>query len=104
MCLASEDIDYFQEQEKVAKQLAKTARLPIGSEKMKAKIPRIEVYLEDSDSPPALVEFVSRESWLIFDLLGLAGDKLVWLILPRAFSPRSLGTKGSKHSSATFML
>ena len=91
MCLASEDMDHFLEQEKVAKQLANTARLPIGSGRVKAKIPLEEVYLRDSDTPPLLVEFVSHESWLIFDLLGLAGDELVWLTLPRAFWPSFSG-------------
>ena len=51
----------------------------------------MEVYLRDSDTPPSLVEFVSLEARLIFHLLGLAGNELDWLTLPRAFWPSLLG-------------
>ena len=85
MCLASEDSDNFEEVEKVAKKLFKTSKGIISTERVRAEVPEREFYSKCAEEPPSLATLVKSESWLIFDILGLGGDEVVWLSLPRSF-------------------
>ena len=85
MCLASEDLDNFERVEKVAKKLFKTSKGIISTERVRAEVPDREFYSKCAKEPPSLAIFVKSESWLIFDILGLRGDEVVWLSLLRSF-------------------
>ena len=85
MCLASEDSDNLEEVEKVAKKLFKTSKGIISTERVRAEVPDREFYSKCAEEPPSLATLVKSESWLIFDILGLRGDEVVWLSLPQSF-------------------
>jgi len=83
MCLPTDDSNYFEEVERVAKQLFGTRREDITCERVKAEIPNSMEYMKDAEKPPSLSCFVAKESWLIFDLLELKGDEILWLTMSR---------------------
>ena len=85
MVLASKGSNNFVQMEEMAKVLFVTERKPLGKDRARAEMPPMHVYLKEKEKPPSLSNFIKKESWALFNILGLTIEQSFWMELPHQF-------------------
>ena len=71
----------------MTKVLYVTERKPLRRDRVRAEIPPMYVYLKEKEKPPSLTNFIKKESWTLFNILG----QCIWMELPYQFLYKLLG-------------
>ena len=69
----------------MAKALFVTERKPLGRDRVRVEMPPMHVYLKEKEKPPSLINFIKKESWILFSILGLTMEQCIWVELPHQF-------------------
>ena len=82
MVLASKDSNNFAQMEEMAKALFVTERKLLGRDKVRVEMSPMHVYLKENEKPPSLTNFIKKESWILFNILGLTMEQCIRVELP----------------------